>query len=63
MGWTFMQKPADPKAELDRMLTWESTDGKRRVLASALTAFMAVFHPEVDPLVVKRIGREQGRRR
>jgi hypothetical protein len=51
MGWTTYPKPHDPKAELDRGLTWENENGKRRVLASAMTLtnyWAAVEHVKPD---------------
>ena len=51
MGWTYYAKPSDPKADLDRGLTWENADGKRRVLASAMTFsnyWAAVEHTKPD---------------
>lgn len=35
MGWTYaFERPADPKAELDGLLTWSDARGRRRVLDS-----------------------------
>jgi hypothetical protein len=51
MGWTFQPKPSDPKGDLDRGLTWENENGKRTVLASALTLtnyWAAVEHIKPD---------------
>lgn len=36
MGWTFQEKPANVKAELDRQLTWTGERGTNRVLDSAI---------------------------
>ena len=52
MGWTFYEKPRDVKTDLDRGLTWENAEGKRRVLVSAIVAareyYAAVEHTKPD---------------
>ena len=52
MGWTYaFQRPADPKAVLNGLLTWSDARGRRRVLDSAIVRlrgyYAAVEH--IDP--------------
>lgn len=43
MGWTFMEKPRDVRGYLDASLTWQSENGTRRVLDSAIVAWSEYY--------------------
>jgi len=44
MGWTYaFERPADPKAELDGLLTWSDARGRRRVLDSAIVRLRVYY--------------------
>lgn len=48
MGWTYaFERPADPKAELDGLLTWSDARGRRRVLDSAIVR-LRVYYAAVE---------------
>jgi hypothetical protein len=48
MGWTYaFERPADPRAALDRLLTWSDQRGTRRVLDSAIVR-LRVYYAAVE---------------
>jgi len=48
MGWTYaFERPTDPKAELDGLLTWSDARGRRRVLDSAIVR-LRVYYAAVE---------------